>query len=61
MRGMPAFLKLEESSSIERRAAERSVRVSSWDLSRWLGLAAMVGGVLWALQNILVLSVEEIR
>src|SRR5919205_3809604 len=58
-----SFLKLEESSSIEERAKERSlVRVSSsWDLSRWLGLAAMVGGVLWALQNILVLAVEEIR
>jgi hypothetical protein len=35
--------------------------VSSWDLSRWCGLAAMVGGVLWAAQNILVLTVEEIR
>src|SRR5919199_2581448 len=60
---MPAFLKLEESSSIEERAKERSlVRVSSsWDLSRWCGLAAMVGGVLWAAQNVLVLAVEEIR
>ena len=35
--------------------------MSSWDLSRWCGLAAMVGGVLWAAQNILVLTVEEIR
>jgi hypothetical protein len=33
----------------------------SWDLSRCCGLAAMVGGVLWATQNILVLAVEEIR
>jgi len=35
--------------------------MASWDLSRWLGLAAMVGGVLWAAQNVLVLTVEEIR
>ena len=35
--------------------------MSSWDLSRWCRLAAMVGGVLWAAQNILVLTVEEIR
>ncbi|MDQ3863961.1 MAG: hypothetical protein M3317_10745 [Actinomycetota bacterium] len=35
--------------------------MSSWDLSRWLGLAAIVGGVLWAAQNVLVLAVEEIR
>ena len=35
--------------------------MSSWDLSRWCGLAAMVGGVLWAAQNVLVLTVEEIR
>ena len=35
--------------------------MSSWDLSRWCGLAAMAGGVLWAAQNILVLTVEEIR
>jgi len=35
--------------------------MASWDLSMWLGLAAMVGGVLWAAQNVLVLTVEEIR
>ncbi len=34
---------------------------SSWDLSRWYGLAAMVGGALWAVQNILVSTVEQIR
>jgi hypothetical protein len=35
--------------------------VASWDLSRWLGLAAMVGGALWAAQDVLVLAVERIR
>jgi hypothetical protein len=35
--------------------------VTSWDMSRWLGLAAMVGGLLWAAQNVLVLTVEQIR
>src|SRR5215216_74061 len=35
--------------------------MSSWDLSRWCGLAAIVGGGLWAAQNVLVLTVEEIR
>jgi hypothetical protein len=34
--------------------------MSSWDLSRWCGLAAMVGGVVWAAQNVLVLTAEEI-
>ena len=35
--------------------------MTSWDMSRWLGLAAMVGGLLWAAQNVLVLTVEQIR
>ncbi len=35
--------------------------MSSWDLSRWCGLAAIAGGMLWAAQNVLVLAVEEIR
>ena len=35
--------------------------MSSWDLSRWCGIAAIVGGLLWAIQNVLVLAVEEIR
>src|SRR5215217_4388345 len=35
--------------------------MASWGLSRWLGLAMMVGGVVWAVQNVLVLTVEEIR
>ena len=35
--------------------------MSSWDLSRWCGIAAIVGGVLWATQNVLVLAMEEIR
>jgi hypothetical protein len=35
--------------------------VTFWDMSRWLGLAAMVGGLLWAAQNVLVLTVEQIR
>jgi hypothetical protein len=35
--------------------------LSSWDLSRWCGIAAIVGGLMWATQNVLVLAVEEIR